>query len=62
MHLKDFIVLNISVSLMIGETLVHSAKETARKDALINTHIIVINRNVGHMRKRNTVLYEKLFE
>jgi len=61
MHLKDITVLNISVSLKIGETLVRSAKETARKDTLINTHIIIINRNLGHRRKRDAVLYEKLF-
>lgn len=50
------------MSLKIGETLVRSAKETARKDTLINRHIIIINRNLRHMRKRNIVLYEKLFE
>lgn len=31
------------------------------KDTLINTCIIIINRNLGHMRKRNTVLYEESF-
>lgn len=62
MHLKDIIVLNISMSLKIGETVMDSAEETARKDTLINTHIIIINRNLGHMRKRNRVLYEKLLE
>lgn len=36
----------------------HSAKETARKDTLINTHIIIIKRNLGHMRKRNRVLWK----
>lgn len=60
MHLKDIIVLNISMSLKIGEIAMHSAKETARKDALLNTHITIINRNLGHMRKRSRVLCEKL--
>lgn len=38
----------------------HPAKRTARKDTLINTHIIIINRNLGHVRKRNRVLWKLL--
>lgn len=34
----------------------HSAKETARKDTLINKHTVIIKRNLGHMKKRNRVL------
>lgn len=36
--------------------MIRSAKDTARRDTLINTHIIIIDRNLGHMRKRNRVL------
>lgn len=54
--------MNISMSLKIRETLARSAKEAARKDTLINTCIISISRNLGHMRKRNTVLYETTIE